>query len=356
MGAGGSTSRRMNSRRPIAQQIHIGETNEKESMKTSTRRKRKTKVAKPAAPEGQEIAPQIPRSVSIPAAGSFEDRSPRLSKLMALFSKPKPEEVSVPHKPRRQPKAQKPISHFKCFSTPEGEMLLKKIPRWVPSSSTLPAHTLTFFRMFQCVFIPRDYDEPSLQRWILDSLDVKERATKLEQFKKAKAASTWICFDLIGQMLFGRDWIKNPDTIPDEFFLKRAVAAMETGTAIPSWDGREQDPEFVKRLFREFKNRRARDNKFRFPGHLIDVALCWTHPDVPLWMMNNEAGSKMVGMLYGDLSKVQVENYAQIIKRAKLPRFGGFPIMDANFDRNKKFIGYRFRADIDAVIKALQKL
>ena len=364
--ADGSTSRRVNSRQPIARQIRIGETIEKKSMKRSPRKKQKTTVAKSAIPEGQEITPQIPMSEPIPPAGPAVDRAPRLSKLMAWFSRSKSEEVGVPNMPwcqpevnsrnksRRKPKAQKPISHLKCFSTPEGEMLLKKIPRWVPSSSTLLAHTLTHLRTYQSVFIPRNYDEPSPQRWILDSLEGKDRAEKLKQFEKAKSVSQWICFDLSAQMWFGKDWFKNPSSMADKYFLKMAVIATLNGTTVPSWDGREQNPEFVERVSKELRNWRERRHKLRFPGgDLITIACAWTSPFTPLWMMNNEAGSKMVGMLCGDLSKVQAANYAQIIKRAELPRFGGFPIMDANFGRNKMFTGYRFRADIAAVIKAL---
>jgi hypothetical protein len=70
---------------------------------------------------------------------------------------------------------------------------------------------------------------------------------------------------------------------------------------------------------------------------VLKMAEYWVHPDFPLWMMNNEAGSRYVEHLLR--TDVSAENFAQIIKRHDLPRFGKFPICGVRISKDREFLG-----------------
>lgn len=77
--------------------------------------------------------------------------------------------------------------------------------------------------------------------------------------------------------------------------------------------------------------------------HMADY---WTHANCPLWMMNNEAGSRFVEHLLG--TSVSAENYAQIIKRYRhwLLRFGTFPIRGTKIHEDGSFMGFEFSRSV----------
>jgi hypothetical protein len=228
------------------------------------------------------------------------------------------------------------------------------IPRWIFDPKSAPPHALAFVKTLGQVFLEYDDKMPSTQRIVFDYLDDQTRAEKTERLKKARAQSRLLCFDLTGQMLFGGSWLSDPASMADEFRLKQIAEAINIGAALP-WDGREKDPDFVQRAFRESRNWHERKRSMRFPGGVqIDIARLWTHPLLPLWMMNNEAGSRAIGIISGDLAEVQVNNYAQIIKRAELLRFGGFPItgiITARVDGLPVFKGFEWRGDLKRHLK-----
>lgn len=78
----------------------------------------------------------------------------------------------------------------------------------------------------------------------------------------------------------------------------------------------------------------------------FQMADYWTHTNCPLWMMNNEAGSRFVGHLL-DIN-VSAENYAQIIKRYHycLLRFGTFPIRGTRIGKDGSFLGFEFSRSV----------
>ena len=75
-----------------------------------------------------------------------------------------------------------------------------------------------------------------------------------------------------------------------------------------------------------------------FNRTIFTMAQFWVYPSYPLWMMNNEAGSRFVGYVLG--TEVSVENYAQLIKRHRLIRFKTFPIRGINIHQNGKLMGF----------------
>ncbi len=99
------------------------------------------------------------------------------------------------------------------------------------------------------------------------------------------------------------------------------------------------DAQFFIKLGSKLKNA-ANAERLGFNPIAFHMADYWTHANCPLWMMNNEAGSRFVGHLLG--TSVSAENYAQIIKRYDLIRFGTFPIRGTKIHTDGKFMGFDF--------------
>lgn len=99
-----------------------------------------------------------------------------------------------------------------------------------------------------------------------------------------------------------------------------------------------QDVSFFTTIGGNFSKSRSRKGIPNFNPIALKMAEYWTHPDAPLWMMNNQAGSTYVAHLLK--KNVSAENFSQIIKRYRLVRFGRFPIADVRISKNHEFLGF----------------
>lgn len=193
----------------------------------------------------------------------------------------------------------------------------------------------------------------SPQKLILDVLEEPERTEKLQLFERAKFRSQWLCFDLSGQMLFGKDWLTSPQTILDNHLIKQFCFNPDEAYRIAHDSGLLKDRHFLEKMIRERRNWNERTHKIKPPGGaLLDIARNWTNPLCPLWMMNNEAGSLVMEFLGKGAMKVSALNFAQIVKRGELVRFGRFPIRDfIQKKTTREFIRFEFSAWVKEKLK-----
>lgn len=156
------------------------------------------------------------------------------------------------------------------------------------------------FRLATSHLIP-DYDlqEPSLQKCLVAALDKKRSYLKAsENLTIQHETSKMLAFRYQAEKIFGENWKDETDFatalqkwmlggIPPEIQVadlligeiesfSKAVELVETYQSNAS-QGDEWKPEFQKPLTHEM------------------LILNWTNPNAPLWLMNNESISKVVG-------------------------------------------------------------
>jgi hypothetical protein len=137
----------------------------------------------------------------------------------------------------------------------------------------------------------------------------------------------------------------------DAIALRYAEINAEAAMAIPLFKKivlsrlDENDAGFFIQLGTYFSKSRSRKRIPQLNFIALKMAEHWTHPDAPLWMMNNEAGSRYVGHLLS--MNVSADNFSQIVKREALVRFGKFPIRGVRISKQKEFLGFELSRWVD---------
>ena len=159
-----------------------------------------------------------------------------------------------------------------------------------------------------------------------EKLSTKFQDTSFEEFSSTDFQSA-----LIEELLETAFWraisIFKQKALRAEKIKKRVIEELE----------KCNNPFFVE-LGKNLNQQNESTSSHQFNAITFVMAQFWVMPNFPLWMMNNEAGSRFVGYILGE--DVASENYAKIIERCGLPRFGRFPIRGIKVDRNGRFMGF----------------
>lgn len=188
-----------------------------------------------------------------------------------------------------------------------------------------------------------DYEKDSLQRRIMSLAGVS--TAQEARFKQAQRRSLVLSFRaMLGYSPRGNE---DEDSLAEEALFWNCIL-LDPAAAIASDRIRDyiglrlaaRDAQFIVELGDAFRYAMSPRPRKAFNPVLRIMAQYWTHPEYPLWAMNNEAGSRYVGHLLG--KNVSSDNFAQLVKRNKLPRFGKFPISGVKISKNGVFMGFEF--------------
>ena len=196
----------------------------------------------------------------------------------------------------------------------------------------------------------------SLQARILQKTTQGQKSHPLYQTFKAAVRSS---HRLLGEVILGRGKVEFAAQAGSRDYYNAIVwryAEMnaESAITIPLFKDillartEEGDVSFFIQLGKCFEQSQTALRISDLNSITLKMAEYWVHPDFPLWMMNNEAGSMYVGSQLG--ANVSTDNYAQIIKRRRLVRFGKFPISGIRMTRDKRVIGVELSRGVDGKV------
>lgn len=194
--------------------------------------------------------------------------------------------------------------------------------------------------------IMHDYDNKgSLQSRILASA-MEANAAMWEVFCEARLHSLLLyCRSLLGRSPKGRsdDDSLEYDSIFWDLIAGDPAETFKENRAREYIQSRLNagDLEFFVALGISIQESLSPKRRLPFNPALQTIAQYWTHPDYPVWMMNNEAASRFVEFIAQ--RPLSAENFAQLVKRNGLVRFGRFPIRSVRIKTvagKKTFLGF----------------
>jgi hypothetical protein len=261
-------------------------------------------------------------------------QSPRLATLQRMFGRP----VNLGGG-KRQPVGQ----GRQIYIQPGGAE--SKVPRWV-ANGPLPEHFRVLFTMMAKVELEDDDAAINPQNVFLEALAPERRRQAEARLQTARARSRFLCFELVGELLFGKDWLKNMDHAADEFLVRQIALSEDVETNLHK-AGRANDTQLRSKVGKLRRQIRERSAELKFSGGLlIDIARLWTNSLIPLWMMSHEAASQMIGYIHRDWrNALSADAYKKEIQRAGLSRhrYKYPPIVSVTFLTGDRFAGFGWR-------------